>query len=275
MTLALGLLTAVMWAFADLLSQRVSRGAGAVSATFWVLLGGAVPAVALSLLVDGVPNLDASWVGPAVIAGAIDLIGVWFMMRALAAGSLAVVVPIVALEGGIAALGSVLLLGDHISPLLAAGLPLAVAGGALAAAGPGNRTADGARDALACAITFSGVLLVLAEVDGVGALTLVTTARVVSTLLIAPVALAQRAAPPPLRVIAIGAVGATLDVVAFAVYTRAARIGPLSVAAVASAQFATFGVILGLVVLHERPLRRQLIGVAVTIVAVSLLALGE
>jgi drug/metabolite transporter (DMT)-like permease len=274
-TLALGLMTAVMWAFSDLLSQRVSRGTGALSATFWVLLAGCIPATALALVVEGVPELGRGWVGLAAVAGAIDVVGIWFMMHALAVGSLAVVVPIVALEGGIAALGSVLLLGDRISPLLAAGLPLAVAGGALAAAGPGNRTAVGARDALVCAISFAGVLLVFATVDGVGALTLVATARVVSTILIAPVAAVRRAPLLPPRVLAVGAIGATLDTVAFSIYTHAARLGPMSVAAVASAQFATFGVLLGLFVLKERPLRRQLVGVSLTVLAVSLLALGE
>ena len=39
-------------------------------------------------------------------------------------------------------------------------------------------------------------------------------------------------------------------------------------------QFATFGLLLGLIVLHERPRPHQLAGVVCTIVAVSVLAVA-
>jgi drug/metabolite transporter (DMT)-like permease len=49
--------------------------------------------------------------------------------------------------------------------------------------------------------------------------------------------------------------------------------GPVSIASVLLAQFATVVAILGVTVLHERPAPHQLAGVVLAIVATSVLAL--
>ena len=48
--------------------------------------------------------------------------------------------------------------------------------------------------------------------------------------------------------------------------------GPPTVAAIATTQFGTFAVILGVALLHERPNRHQWAGIACTLAGVTLLA---
>jgi drug/metabolite transporter (DMT)-like permease len=55
--------------------------------------------------------------------------------------------------------------------------------------------------------------------------------------------------------------------------TIALALGPLTVAGVTATQFGTSAVVLGFVLLHERPRRHQWVGIACTIIGVSLLAI--
>lgn len=66
---------------------------------------------------------------------------------------------------------------------------------------------------------------------------------------------------------------AVLELVATAAAAASLARGPVSVAAVLLAQFATVVAILGLTVLNERPARHQLAGVALAIVGTSALAI--
>jgi len=70
-------------------------------------------------------------------------------------------------------------------------------------------------------------------------------------------------------------VSGLLEAGGFFLLVAATTRGPVAVAAVLVAQFATFAVVLGMVVNGERPARRQLLGVLVTIVAVSVLAVAQ
>ncbi len=63
-----------------------------------------------------------------------------------------------------------------------------------------------------------------------------------------------------------------LELLGLVLITVSIQLGPLSVAGVTAAQFGTVAVILGLVLLKERPRKHQLVGVVFTMVAVSLLS---
>ena len=276
MTLTLGLAAAALWATTDFLNQRISRNAGALSATFWVLTAGCIPAIPLALVVDGVPRgVPTSDFGWAIGAGALDTLGIGLMMFGLRRGALSIIVPIVALEGAFASAGSIALLGEPIGLAGAIGLPLAAAGSVLASLESGNRRAAGVVPAVGSAVSFAVVLLMLAQVSVLGSLTTIAIARVVAMLLVAPVAVVQRIRPMPARTFVLAVAAGLTDVIGFAAYAKAARIGPLSLAAIAATQFATIAVVIGIVFLRERPLRRQLVGVAVTLAAVSLLATAD
>ena len=151
-----------------------------------------------------------------------------------------------------------------------------MAGGALAAAAgsDGRRTADGAGWGLLSALAFGGVLLLLGPASELGDLHATLLLRIAATAAILPFALRSGALRGGLGIGRIALLAGALDATGFAFYAAAARRGPVSVAAVSAAQFATIAAVLGFVVLHERLQRRQLIGIAITLIGVTLLALA-
>jgi drug/metabolite transporter (DMT)-like permease len=274
MTVALGLVAALLWAVTDLVAQRVTRGAGALSAGFWVLLAGCPPAIALALLFDGVPtSTSLHGLGWACLAGVLDGVAVLLLMRALGHGELAIIGPLTALEGAFASLGSIALLGEHLGAIGIVALVAAAGGGALAATTSPRVRSPGAVPALLAALLFGIILLLMSRATGAGAMTVVAVTRCVSTLTLAPIAVAGHAARLPGRRFLLLVSGtAALDVIGFGLYVTAVHHGPFTLAAIASTQFATFAAILGILFLHERPRPHQLVGIALTVVGVSLLS---
>ena len=90
--------------------------------------------------------------------------------------------------------------------------------------------------------------------------------------MVVPLALARGGVRLPRTLLPWVFLAGLLEAVAFLALATATALGPVSVAAVVTSQFATFGVILGVVFLKERPTPWQMVGVASTIGAVSLLA---
>ena len=78
------------------------------------------------------------------------------------------------------------------------------------------------------------------------------------------------AVPKALRVRAVGA--GVLELSGLSLLTITFALGPATVAGVTTTQFGTFAVILGFVLLGERPKPNQWAGIACTIAGVSLLA---
>jgi len=108
----------------------------------------------------------------------------------------------------------------------------------------------------------------------VGPVTAAAAGRLVTTPLVVPLVLFPGAArlsrPLRPRTLLAGVCEAGGYIASAAALAR----GPVSVASVMISQFAFFAVILGLVVLRERPARHQLLGIACTIAAVILFALA-
>ena len=96
--------------------------------------------------------------------------------------------------------------------------------------------------------------------------------RTVSFAVTLPAALltGSIAVPKRFRVRAVGA--GVLELCGVMLLTITFALGPPTVAGVTTTQFGTFAVILGFVVLHERPRPNQWVGIVCTIAGVSLLA---
>jgi drug/metabolite transporter (DMT)-like permease len=110
-------------------------------------------------------------------------------------------------------------------------------------------------------------------VTAVSPLVAVAASRAAGLILIVPFALRFGArVPRGLRGVAVLTGG--LETMGFILIVTALTIGPVATASVLAAQFATFAVLLGLIVGRERPARVQLAGVVLTIVAVTILALA-
>ncbi len=162
-------------------------------------------------------------------------------------------------------------LGAQVTPLLAGALCLCAAGAVLTSFEGRARSTKGAPWALAAGALFAAVMLCYAY-GGIGWLSQTAISRSVSLVVAVPIALLTGgvAVPKRLRLLSVGA--GVLELCGLLLLTITFALGPATVAGVTTTQFGTFAVILGFVVLHERPRPHQWVGIAGAIGGVSLLA---
>jgi drug/metabolite transporter (DMT)-like permease len=283
LTVAFGLASAFGYAVHDYLLVRIVRSASLWTALAWVMLVGAAVLVPLALIVDGVPSGDVQWRAAryAAASGVLEFLGLGALLKGLSTGNLSVVTPLGSLAGGFAA-AIAIALGETLTPLAMVGLPLAVAGGLMASVERSPRSALGERRrtratagagwALLSAALFAGTLLFFAEATALPPFTLAAIGRVATTIIVVPVALFTGGLmlPRPFRRRAV--LAGVIDAAAFVGLAAAISLGPVAIASVSVAQAGTWAVIIGLVVLREKLGRVQLVGVALTCVAITMLA---
>ncbi len=271
LTILSGLLSALSYASSDMFSQRVTRQTRALTQMVWVLATGAVIIVPVALLLRGLPD-EGEWTGAglAALAGVLYFGALFCLLRGLNVGDLGLISALVSLQGAYLAI-TVILLGEPVTPLLAAALALCVVGAVLTSFEGRAGSTKGAPWAFAAGLLFTGVMLCYNYGD-IDWLSQTAISRTVSLLIALPVALltGSVAVPRALRVRAVGA--GVLELSGLSLLTITFALGPATVAGVTTTQFGTFAVILGFVLLHERPKPNQWAGIACTIVGVSLLA---
>jgi drug/metabolite transporter (DMT)-like permease len=275
-----GLGAALSWAFATLASSRSSRMIGPMSVLGWVMAVGWVTAIGPALLASpidlGLPELVGL-----VVVGLSHNVGLLLAYAALSIGRVSIVAPIVATEGALAAVISIVLgepLGLPTALLLAAiaaGVVMAAAERSADAASPvaPTQNARAALLAVAAALTFS-VGLVLAGrlgAEGMPPAWVMAASRTVGVfLIVVPLLVARRfrltRAALPLVVLA-----GILEVFGGAIYVVAASEG-IAVAAVLSSQFAAIAAVAAYFLFRERLQRLQLVGVVTVAVGITLLA---
>ena len=144
MTVALGLGAAVAWAVVNLWLVTLSRRVDIAVTTLAVLASSTVVTLPLALAFEGAPGGDAwSHAPAAAAAGLLELAGFGCYIVAIRRGTLAVVAPLVGLEGGIAALVAIAG-GEQVGATVVVGIVLAVVGTSLSCAERGERRASGA-----------------------------------------------------------------------------------------------------------------------------------
>src|SRR5215213_8961836 len=132
-----GLGAALSWAIATLASSRSSRMIGPMSVLGWVMAVGLVAAIGPALLARPVPLAPGDIVA-LVVVGLSHNIGLLLVYGALSIGRVSIVAPIVATEGALAAIFSILL-GEPLGLATAVLLGAIAVGVVLAAA---ERSAD-------------------------------------------------------------------------------------------------------------------------------------
>ena len=271
LTVLSGLLASLSYASSDMFSQRVTRETRPLTQMVWVLVTGAIVVLPIALLVDGLPGAG-EWrgAGLAALAGALYFGALFCLLHGLQIGDLGLVSALTSLQGAYVAV-VVILLGAAVTPLLAVALFLSAGGAVLTSFEGRAKSTRGAPWALAAGALFAGVMLCYAYGD-IGWLSQSAISRTVSLAITLPVALlsGSLAVPQAMRVRAVGA--GLLELGGVMLLTIAFALGPPTVAGVTTTQFGTFAVILGFVLLHERPKPNQWVGIVCTIVGVSLLA---
>lgn len=272
-TILCGLLSSFSYATSDLLSQRVTRQTRALTQIVWVLVTGAVIIVPVALLVDGLPHGGAQWraAGLAAAAG-ITYLGAFFcLLQALNVGDLGLISALSALQGAYAVVIFVLL-GQPITLAIGVALALCACGAVLTSVEGRAKTTRGAPWAFASGFLFACVVVLYGSAGAISWLSQVAISRTVSLAVALPVALLAGGLGMPRRLRPTAVAAGALELGGLALLTLALSLGPLTVASVTTTQFATFAVVLGFVLLHERPRRHQWAGLALTLVGVSVLA---
>jgi drug/metabolite transporter (DMT)-like permease len=271
LTVLSGLLASLSYASSDMFSQRVTRETRPLTQMVWVLVTGVIVVLPIALLVDGLPG-TGEWrgAGLAALAGALYFGALFCLLHGLQIGDLGLVSALTSLQGAYVAV-VVILLGVPVTPQVAVALVLCAGGAVLTSFEGRAKSTRGALWAVAAGVLFAGVMLCYAYGD-IGWLSQSAISRTVSLLITLPVALLTGgiAVPRAMRVRAVGA--GLLELGGVMLLTIAFALGPPTVAGVTTTQFGTFAVILGFVLLHERPKPNQWAGIVCTIVGVSLLA---
>ncbi len=270
-TILLGVLCAVCWGLPDVNLAKAARSVGPLAVVVGALVLG-TGAVLPGLLFVDLPDWSWRGAGIALVAGAAMSIGYWLGYTGFVYGNVSLVAPIVACEGGVAAALS-LAAGDDVPTAILLFLPVAVFGVVLAAMGSGGNGRAGAAYAGGAALLWGLVLVLSAPVaDEFGVLVGFVLIRVCALLVVLPFALRKRVATAWTGDFWNVLAWALGDAVAYLLYVAAADRGPVAVASVLAAQFATVGVVAGVVLLGERLRRRQWVGIALVIFAVSAMA---
>jgi drug/metabolite transporter (DMT)-like permease len=271
-TIVLGVLCAICWGLPDVNLARAARNVGPLAVVVGALVLGTAAVLPGLLFVD-LPEWSTRGALLAAAAGAAMTFGYWLGYTGFLHGNVSLVAPIIACEGGVAAAIS-LAAGDDVPLAILLFLPVAVVGVVLAAMGSGGGGRAGAAYASGAALLWGVVLVLSAPVaDEFGVLVGFLMVRAFALVVVLPFALAARRATAWTGDFWNVAAWALGDAFAYLLFIAAADRGPVAVASVLAAQFATVGVIAGVVLLHERLRPRQWVGIAMVLVAVTAIAL--
>jgi drug/metabolite transporter (DMT)-like permease len=269
-TIVLGVLCALSWGLPEVQLARAARNLGIVPT---VIVVGLLVTSPIIFFAGGLPHITAKGAVLIVGMGILSLAGYLVGFSAFQKGKLTIVAPTIACEGAVAAVFAILL-GESIDTRVLLLLPFAVIGVVLAAMGTSEAgQSSGALRAAFAALIWGGILTMAAPVaDEVGVIWGFVLVRVVALLFALPIGIKMGVtanARFDWKNVAAWGIG---DSVASLLFVAAADRGPVAVAGVLAAQFATVGVIVGMVVLKERLRARQWVGIVTVIAAVTAIA---
>ena len=278
----LALSSAVCYGAADFFGGLTARRASTIATVFWSQLVGLVLlAIILPFLpVATISSRDWVWGFAAGFSGGI---GVAFLYRALAVGTMAVVAPTTAVIAAVIPVLFAFVLGERLRALTWAGVGLA-----LLAIGLVSRPAKATEPesgqlrnralppgfllALLSGVSVGIFFLSLARTSSAAGLWPLVAARIASIVLFGLIALFAR---QTLKMNASAATTATtggaLDMLANALYMTAARVGPLSIVVTLASLYPASTVLLARFVLHERLSLMQIGGIVCALAAVLLI----
>jgi uncharacterized membrane protein len=268
-----GLASALSWGAGDFSGGLASKRAP----VFGVLtIGhgtGLLLLIALALL-WGEPLPSAGALGWGLAAGLAGAVGLAALYRALAVGQMGLVAPLSAvLTAALPALFSILTAGLPGAAQLA-GFGLALLGIWLVA---GTGAVAGARAGLGLAVLAGcafGLFFILIHRAGESAVFWpLAAARAASLGLVLPIALGRRQLRVPDRRLLVPVLlSGALDVAGNAFFVLASQAGRLDMAAILSSLYPASTVVLASVLLGERVVRVQLVGIGAVLAAIALIA---
>jgi drug/metabolite transporter (DMT)-like permease len=277
----LALASAVLYGSADFFGGLTAKRANTIATVVWSQFAGLV----LLLLVlpflppSTVSSRDWIWGFSAGFSGGI---GVAFLYRALAVGTMAVVAPTTAVIAAMIPVLFAFAIGERLRPLTFAGVLLALVAIFLVSRPPSTHDLGRQKTrgnfppgfglALLAGISVGIFFLSLARTNTAAGMWPLIAARISSIGLFVIIALvAKRTLGMDRTATATATLGGALDMAANAVYMIAARIGPLSIVVTLASLYPASTVILARVILKEHLSWAQIAGIGCALLAVVLI----
>jgi drug/metabolite transporter (DMT)-like permease len=267
----LALASAVFYGIADVAGGLLSRRAHFARVALAGQLGGLVLAlIAAPWVSSSSPGgADVAW---GALSGVGTGVGMLFLYRGLARGTMSVVVPVSAVNGlALPVLAGVVFLGDR--PSLLAWLGIAMTGPALwmvSRDGPDGTGSLGLSDALIAGTGIGVQYLALAQAGDESGLWPIVAGRITAALAILPLVRTRKDALP-LRVVPWAALTGGIAALALVCYMLATQLQMVAVAVVLSSLYPVIPVLLGVTVLSERLTRAQAAGLGGVAASIILL----
>jgi uncharacterized membrane protein len=278
MAVALGVLVALAWGSADFLGGFTSQRVHTVTVLLVSQTFGLAAAIVLVLALRDSPPDPHVFVLSA-IAGVVGVAALALLFHGLAVGRMSVVAPLSAVGGGVLPLAWGLLRGEEPTMLALVGVALALIAVVIVGRGaehdpvPSIPPTRELTLGVTSGVGFGVVLILFSESATNSGMWPVLIARCAAVPVLAVVALALgrfvRVARPDVAPIA----GSGLfDVCANAIVLLAVRRGLLSLVAPVAALYPAMTVMLARVVLHERIGRQRVVGLALGLAGLALIA---
>lgn len=286
MGIAFGLGAALSWGFADYIAALASRRAGTLRVVLWFHVVAIGLLAALVLTTDGLSRVTWEDVPPFVLVGALGWLSYLAFYAALAIGPISVVSPIVSGYAAVTVLLAVIIIGERLAPLPTAAVVITIAG-VMTASADVRELASASIDrtamlgfglAVLAMVLFGGFVFAVAyRQEELGWLAPIFLARGFATLFLVGHATATRQVRPPagwpryllITVIAL----AVVDTGGYALFNVGVGVADTAVVAAAAAPYAVVPIVMGVVVLAERPTRTQWSGIALVMAGIVLLGL--
>ena len=279
----LGLVTALLFGVASYLGPVLSRS-NTPSAVLAIGQAAAVAAAAALLLAQDAPDPTVRTLALGLLAGVANGMALTAMFEAARFLPISVMAPIGATGGGVPVVVA-LALGERPHILQLVGIPVAMVGVVLVAAGSsggsllrniGSVPSAGLWLAAAWAVFYGVFLSLYAEASAGGGQPWALFSSRVSLLATAlALALARRASlRVPRRTVPLVALNGMLILAGVATFGWAAAIGPISVVSVLATLSPVVTVALAVLLLRESLGSRQRMGLVAAIIGVALLAAG-
>ncbi|HET8806353.1 MAG TPA: DMT family transporter [Gaiellales bacterium] len=270
-----GLVAALMWGTSTAIASRSTRMIGSQQVLAYVVLTGLVMMVVAAPVVEGVPDVTGRGAAWALAAGAASVIGLGCVYAALRIGKVGVVAPIASCEGALAAVFSVIFLGEQLS--LGVALALAVvACGVVLVTFHAHLSDVHLRPALLAgtsAVVFGFGLVASSEAGGaIGPYWTILVSRVVGVMfVVVPLVLSGQLRPPG-RALPLVVYSGLAEVIGFVGYITGSQHG-VAVPAVLASQFAAVAAFVSFLSFGERLTRMQVCGAALIGTGVATVAL--
>ncbi|MGB3257780.1 MAG: EamA family transporter [Ornithinimicrobium sp.] len=275
LSVPLALTAAVCYGSSDFLGGLLSRGTHYARVGVAMQGAAAVAIIALVLLRDQPsPGLVSSlWGAAAGVGGAVGTLALY---RGLAAGTMNIAAPLSAVgAAGVPVIVDVSL-GERLSAAAIVGVLLALPGVWLVSRSSGSpgsgRAGAGVVEGLLAGVGFATLFIGLDMAGDQHGLWPVASSQVVSFVVLVGYAAAVR--PPPPRVSRWAVAPGLLAVTAVVLFTAAAQLGSLTLAAVITSLYPAVTVLLARVVLREETTHAHALGMALCASCVVAFAIG-